>query len=233
MHTVQVKIDTAQIERLAKEAGPKKAGQAIARGLTDAIKQGRTAARSEIRRRYNIPLTTLTRQGRGAMMRIGSAKPANLSAKLFADVKQSIPLAKFAKTSGAGVTVTHSKKHGTRLKRGRKYVNQPKTTNPRDPVSIEVVKGKRQTMGRAFIARMKSGHIGVFGRAGGYKGGNFNYRTKRARSTGNDTPIVELSAFTLHKAVDNRHTENAIASKMETAAPRRVKFWLERKLGRV
>ena len=94
-------------------------------------------------------------------------------------------------------------------------------------MTVSVVKGAPAKIVKGgFIAKLRSGHVGVFGRSFnsyGYKGGRFNYRTKRTASFGqSDAPIAEMGTFTLHKAMANRYSERAIVSKMSDALPRRV-----------
>ena len=238
MVSAHVRIDSSDLISLSKRLTNQQAAKAVARGLNDAIKQGRTVARKAITDRYNVATREVMQSN---LIRISGARVGELEAKLFADAKRSIKLGKFKGTGGQGVTIQRKqttdpngqKKLVSFLKvKGQKgFASKTFGGNRRGsnqpPVMVQVVKGSpaKQVRG-AFIAKLRSGHVGVFGRSFnsyGYKGGRFNYRNKRERPFGqSDAPIAEMGTFTLHKAMANRYSERAIVSKMADALPRRV-----------
>jgi len=239
--TTNIKLDTAELRALVSKLQANRAAYAISRGLNDAIRQGRTEALKQLTNRYNIARYELT--GRN-LLRMTSARSSNLSASIFADAKRSVSISKFRGLKGDGLKVSRKRsklekgKINTYLKKGRKFQNSVTRSKPRQAVSFEIVKGKRQTLKSGFIAQMKSGHVGVFSRSRssrGYVGGSFQYREgkgSRTKQDGNDTPIAEHYTFTLHKAMANRYTRAPIDKRMVAAAPRRVSYWLNKELNR-
>lgn len=238
-----VKLDTSEISGLVSKLSPKRAAYSISRGLNDSLRQGRTVALKAMTNRYNIPRFELTKSG---MLRMSSAKASNLSAAIFADVKRSVAISKFRGLKGDGLSISRKRdkadktKVNTFIKRGRKFQNNVTRSKDRQKVSFEIVKGKRQTLKSGFIAKMKSGHVGVFSRSTssrGYSGGKFQYRegsgSRVNPSDENDTPIAEHYSFTLHKAMANRYTREPVEKKMQDAVPRRVGYWLQRELNKV
>lgn len=240
MVSTNVRIDSSDIVALASKLSNKDAAKAVARGLNDAIKQGRTVAKRSITDRYNIAAREVTGTG-NKLIRINGARVGDLEARLFADAKRTVKLSKFRGVVAQGLKLQRKqakdangqKKLVTFLKRGKSFVNRPTYANrTKAQVSVQIVKGKRTTLPSAFVAKMRSGHVGIFGRSFnsyGYKGGSFNFRDQR--KTGfkwgqSDTPIAEMGVFTLHKAMSNRFSERAIVSKMADALPQRVRFHL-------
>ncbi len=87
-------------------------------------------------------------------------------------------------------------------------------------VTVNVM-GQRKLIRSAFIATMKSGHRGVFAR-GYYSSSEFNFRTKRLKKNGNDTPINELRAVSVPKALSNNAILNALGNKITSHFPGRL-----------
>jgi hypothetical protein len=241
--TTNIKLDTTELRALVSKMQANRAAYAISRGLNDALRQGRTEALKQLTNRYNIARYELT--GRN-LLRMTSARSSNLSASIFADAKRSVSISKFRGLRGDGLKVSRKRsklekgKINTYLKKGRKFQNSVTRSKPRQAVSFEIIKGKRQTLKSGFIAQVKAGkngiHTGVFSRSRssrGYVGGSFQYREgkgSRTKQDGNDTPIAEHYTFTLHKAMANRYTRGPIDKRMITAAPRRVSYWLNKEL---
>lgn len=240
MVSANVKIDSADIVALAAKLSNKDAAKAVARGLNDAIKQGRTVAKRSITDRYNIAAREVTGTG-NKLIRISGARVGDLEARLFADAKRTVKLSKFRGVVAQGLKLQRKqakdangqKKLVTFLKRGKGYVNRPTYANrTKEAVTVQIVKGKRTTLPSAFVAKMRSGHVGIFGRSFnsyGYKSGSFNFRDQRKSGFKwgqADTPIAEMGVFTLHKAMANRFNERAIVSKMADVLPNRVRFHL-------
>lgn len=93
-------------------------------------------------------------------------------------------------------------------------------------VSVNIM-GQRKTIRSAFIARMKSGHIGVFGR-GQYKGGKFEFRNKRIRKSGNDLGITEMTTVSVPIAFQNRKVLDAVTRGIQADFPKRLQHELMR-----
>ncbi len=192
MSTIIVHVDDKDLRLLLNRLDAGQADKAMARGLNDSIRQGRTVARKEVRARYNIPLSQLTRTGRASLISVSYAKVGNMEAMIYADVKRSVKLARFAGTSGGGVTLKRTKL-GTQMRRGGKTLSQPLSGSKKRTVMVRVLKGgARKEIQGAFIAKTKSGHVGVFGR-GKYDGsGAFKFAAKGGKMT-------ELGAMTLFR----------------------------------
>lgn len=98
-------------------------------------------------------------------------------------------------------------------------------------VSVAVKRGHRKLIRGAFIARMKSGHLGVFGR-GEYVGGKFIPRLKRLRRGGNDLPITELKTIGVPVAMRSRAVLRAVEAKIRQVFPsileRELRFYISR-----
>lgn len=228
MVSVKITVDTTDLKELLSKMNSNDGAKAVARGLNDSIKQGRTIARKEVKSRYNVAPIELARLGRADLLPIKGATIGNLSAIMSASVRDSIRLSAFKGTTGGSVTLVRNKS-GMQTRKGRKAI-PINAGKGRTLVTVELVKGQRHTMKHAFVAKMKSGHIGVFGRAGGYRSSNFEFRTKRSTSFGSDTPIAELGSMTIHKTIANRSLESRVIAKMQIVAPERIKFWLMRSL---
>ncbi len=229
MAIVTARVDMSELESLAKRLSNGEVRRAVSRGLNDSIRQGRTVSRKGVGKRYNIPLNQITRSDRGKMLDIGWAKSNSLQARLYASVSESTVLSRFRGTSGGGVTLKRvkdkNKKYRTVMRRGGKNLSQPLTGKKKRLVAVKLLKGGvKKEIDQAFIAKTKSGHVGVFGR-GRYTGrGAFNFSKKGGK-------MQELGAMTLFKAMSSRHVEKEIMDKARSAAPRRIKFWLQRYLG--
>ena len=240
MVSANVKIDASDIIALAAKLNAKDAAKAVARGLNDAIEQGRTEGKRAITNRYNIASREIVGTG-NKLMRIGGARVGDLEAKLFADAKRTVKIGKFRGVIAQGLRLQRKqaqdtngqKKLVTFLKRGKNYVDRPTAKNrTKEAVTVQIVKGKRTKLPGAFVAKLSTGHVGIFGRSFnsyGYKGGAFHFRDGQVkkRAWGDpDSPIAEMGVFTLHKAMANRNTERQIVGKMERVLPDRVRFHL-------
>ena len=223
---VSATIDTRQLNELLGKVTARQGAVAMSRGLNDAIKQGRTVSKRAVRERYNIPLNRIAGTSRGKMIDIKRAKSTDLNSELLADVTKTVHLIKFAGVSGQGVTLKRTKQ-GSFLRRKGKTVSNPVTKGKRPSVKVKIMKGgARKTIKGAFMAKTKSGHVGVFGR-GTYDGtGDFKWAGKGERGK-----VQELGAMTLYKAMSSTKVQRKIMSTTEAALGRRTKYWLERALG--
>jgi len=100
----------------------------------------------------------------------------------------------------------------------------------RQGVSVRIKRaGGRKTVRHAFVARMRSGHVGVFLRL---EPGSNKFaprsRRRRVRRSGPDLPIIELKSLSLPKAFTNRE----VVAAMTRIASARFNIEFQRELGR-
>ncbi len=177
--------------------------QASSRAINRSLEKGRTVARGVVKDEFNIPQNMVSE-------RIGTKRafPAFPVGKITASAKP-VPMDAFSpkfETSGGGISVTRKGAQKTRdFKRKKK--------SPRQGVSIEVHKGRREVVPFAFM--IKGAKPRVFAR-GQYEGGGgafgFIRRNKRINSEGNDTPIKPLISTTVHAAVINNKAQQKISA---------------------
>lgn len=166
--------------------------QATSRAVNHTIKKARTAASRESRTIYKIKASDLK-----AQMKLKSSSPQTLTAALSAN-RRPLPVFKFRPSP--------------------RVVSSPR---PKRGVSVNVM-GRRKNIQQGFIARMKSGHIGVFAK-GGYSGkGSFKFRKSRTKQFGNDTPISEIQTTSTWSAITNEKVLAHLAVKMQTDYPDRL-----------
>lgn len=169
------------LRRLGQDLSAGQLNTAQSRAINRSLEKGRTIARKEIKKVYNIPQRYLKD------VDYKRASPNNLTGKLFASRKP-IPLDAFApkqETGSGSISITKKGAHKVRSFRKLK-------ANPTAGVSIEVKKGDREVLPYAFM--IAGGAVRVFAR-GEYKTGTdhgFVLRHQRVKSTGNDTPIKPL-----------------------------------------
>jgi len=238
----KVQINTEDVLKLARKATDQQLAKAVARGLNDAIRSGRSKGLSEITKRYNVPRYRVGSKGK---LKVDGARIGQLTSRLYVSTEP-IKVASFRGLKGDGISVTKTRLKGTnktiaKLKQGRKAVPGISRSRPRQKVSVEIMKGKRVTFERAFIARMKSGHVGVFerkklGRKNYNSSGQFRSRYgKGSRITNrdkSDAPIGSLFSFSIAKGFTNKTNGGKILSKVSKQLPKRVKAWLEMELQR-
>lgn len=150
---MQIKVDLKGIEELKRTLDPKKFQRAIIRALDRTAKQGRVEAQRAIRSEYNIKLKDLSGHIKtdihpSKMQAVISAKGSVLPLKLF-NPRQVIE-ARDRKSGGL-----YSKLR--KAKPGSKGVAG---------VTVMVKQGHRKLVRGGFMAKMPSGHIGVFKREG-------------------------------------------------------------------
>ena len=120
---------------------PKEFNQALANAVNHALAHGKTKFKQEIVKKY-----TLTSSNAHKMMKVRKATTNNPTAEI--------------------------KFNGARLAIARFYKAMPKNPpsqlrlppSSRKRPTVELIRGQKHTSGSAFIARMKSGHVGVFQR---------------------------------------------------------------------
>lgn len=86
-------------------------------------------------------------------------------------------------------------------------------------VRIQIKRGSPKVIAHAFIARLKSGHLGVFAR-GFYSGRSFVHRTRRVtRYPQPDVPITELFTIGVPQAFGSRVVIDALQRKVREKFP--------------
>jgi hypothetical protein len=190
MINIDVRADLRQVA--ARFSGEVQAQMrpAIVRALNRTATTTRGQASREIRAVYNIKASAIREQ-----IKLIRARRDNLTALLVASGKR-IPLVDFT---------------GQILPSAR----------TRKPVYVRVKRaGGRKIVRHAFIAKMASGHIGVFLRK---QPGSPNfapvYRSGRIRSRGSDLPIAELSTLSLPQAFTNKQVLVALERVARTRFP--------------
>ena len=174
---ISVELSTASRERLI--ALGRKFPKAGASALNKIARQAKTFTSAEIRKDYNIKKSVLDPQ----MSVQARASERNLEARLRAKAKGKIPLYDFGPRPSD--------------------VIRPQ---PGRGVRVTVKKGNRQLFQGTFIARMKSGHIGVFKRQGKER-----------------TPIKELFTFRITQLLGSREMANRLKGFFAEAYPRILK----------
>jgi hypothetical protein len=168
------------LNKTAKENMP----VALSRAINDAMRQTTTAAKREVTGRYNVYANYI----QAKQLKQGLSKPTKPTATLNVANKQ-LPVIAF-KGVRQDAKETRRSKAGTSV--FSKLKNRSKKTGG---VTVEIIKGQKTRIRSAFIATMKSGHVGVFGR--GEYGSPFKWRKERQKDSGNDNPIQELNALTI------------------------------------
>ena len=135
-----ITLDSKQLEHAKDVLNhiPGAVPKAVARAINRARQSARSAALKKIGSEYTI------KQKRAAdSFEIGKATPNNLSA--------------FIRSKGGVIALSYFKTRPGKVPSGR----------PKNPVFVQVKKAGGGTIKSAFLARMKSGHVGVFHRANG------------------------------------------------------------------
>ena len=208
MTTIFVQETVKTLRSAAYQLSDKQFSKAISRSINESIMQGRTEARSAVKALYNIP------QRYVSGININKSTSISLTASLFASAKP-IPMDAFSakfQTAIKSLSISRSGKQKERIfKRAKK--------NVASGVSIEVFKGKRETIPFAFM--ISGSKPRVFAR-GEYKGGTsfgFVQRHKRLVRSGSDTPIKPLISVTVHAAVINKTALGKIEGKVNSVFP--------------
>ena len=143
MAGVSLGINPGRYEEIRRALShiPGGAEKAIMRGLNRAIEGARAEAIRDIRNRYTVHPNIL----KGAM-RIIKASPGHLIATLIA--------------RGAGIPISKFKMSHVRVPRQKGI-----PVALRAKISTEIVSGASKEWSHAFLARMKSGHLGLWTRS--------------------------------------------------------------------
>jgi hypothetical protein len=135
---------------------------AIRSALNKMVSQIKTLVSSEIRKIYNVPAAILNDR-----LTVFSSRIQNLEAELVIGGR-SIPLSYFGMKASVGNTrMSVGVKNTAKGPRGS-LKSTIKKSFVASSVSVEVIKGRRTTLAKsAFVAVMRSGHIGVMHRGPG------------------------------------------------------------------
>jgi hypothetical protein len=187
-------IKVSGIEEAIAACDPRKVQRAAARSLTKVIEQARTTAVNEIANKYNIKKSEMSKTSTGKnRLIVKPASMSNLEASLTITGRP-ISLSYFgAQQITSGSVITRGKDGLVAKSNKRLKARGPLMTG----VSVEVFKGKRTTLRRAFMAKVKSGHIGVFVRKGKER-----------------YPILYKSSITIASMVNRDDIKNAIVARI-------------------
>jgi hypothetical protein len=220
MITISTKQTVRALRAIGHELSEREFRTALYRSLNESILLGRTEARKAVKDTYNIPQRYL------AGINVFKASSVSLASKLYASANP-IPMDAFnAKFETSSSAIRISKKGEQKI---RNFKRAKKA--PLGGVSIEVIKGQRQTVPYAFM--IAGAKPRVFAR-GEYRNGTaygFIQRHHRVNS-GSDTPIKPLISVTVHAAVINKEALGKIERRVTQAFPvaldRNVAFMLDK-----
>lgn len=178
---------------------------AIRSSLNKVTRSIKTLTSSEIRKIYNVPAAVLNDR-----LTVFSARIHNLEAELVVGGR-SIPLSYFGMRAASG-----TRRMSVSLEKGKRGIRgklKTSTTKRRSAgmVSFEVIKGKRTTMKSAFVAVMKSGHIGVMQRGKGVI-------KKRAQMKGikHRQALYEHSVISIASMFERAEVNDAVVALVDT-----------------
>jgi hypothetical protein len=199
------------LRRLGVELSQEQLKTAIVRAINRTLQRGRTIARKEIKKVYNISQKNL--EG----VDYKRATVGTLKGELVAD-KKPIPLDAFApKQLTATSTISISRKGAVKtksLRRARKNFN--------GGISIEVKRGERENIPYAFL--IPGGAVRVFAR-GQYRDGTqhgFIQRHHRVNKSGSDTPVKPLITVSEFGSILNPDVMKEIKKEILKIYPQRL-----------
>jgi hypothetical protein len=166
---------------------------AIKSAITKVARSARSLTSAEIRRLYNVPKAVLDER-----LEVLRTRVQQLEVELVFGGK-SISLSYFGARQYAVKKMLSRK--GTSL-----VTKTMKRSRTFQGVSVEIVKGKRTELKSAFLARMKSGHIGVMERTPGKKMKGKNKQAIRERALFSIAAVVskpEIEAKVVQKIDDD------------------------------
>jgi hypothetical protein len=213
-----IKTDDAlrALRRLGADLSKEQIALAEARAINHSLQKGRTIARTEIKKVYNISQRYL---GGINFMRATVSKPYG---ELFASRKP-IPLDAFpVKQEMASGSISISRKGTQKVKQFKRL-----KANPTAGVSIEIKKGEKEVLPYAFM--IAGGAVRVFAR-GEYKSGTdhgFVLRHHRVNKDGSDTPIKPLITVSEFGSILNPAVLHNIGKKVEAMYPDRLVHEIE------
>lgn len=142
MVDVSLSVDQTRLEEIARLLShiPRGAEKAISRALNRALEGARAAIVREVQEKYTVSPNTLR-----ASMRIIKATPQKLEATII--------------SRGSGIPVAKFKLSTVRIPRQKGI-----PAALRKKISSEIIPGVSKEWSHAFLARMKSGHLGLWTR---------------------------------------------------------------------
>jgi|GEM_PF-1295820 len=198
---------------------------AVSRGINRTLTQGRTVARQQVKQNYNIPQRYLkgiaiSRSAYNNVKKFGNFLTGNINASA-----NPIPMDAFApKFSFTNRTVTSISKKGLIKTKDNSRAKRMYGKG----VTIEVQKGKKETIPYLF---MLPGSARVFGRGmykkGGASGYGFIRRHTRLANRNNNDSVNPMLSVTIHAAVINPKSEQAISSKIVSIYPKNIQHELD------
>lgn len=183
---------------------------AIRSAMTKMVRGVRTLVSDEIRKKYNVPRSILNDR-----LDVFAARVQDMEASLVIGGR-SVALSYF----GMQAASKNMRQSVSIKKTGRGYRGQLKTTTRRtavDPsVSVEVIKGQRITLKKsAFVAVMKSGHVGIMHRGPGTIKSRASSKSEKHRQALYENSVVSIA--TMFKQVG---VNDAVVAKIDAELER-------------
>lgn len=169
--------------------------------LNDTGRQARTAASREIRRKWNLTATTINERVKIETF----ANEAGLEVTISAGNK--------GRKYGIDLTLFGARwVHGNRVlsRKGAKLLKRP-AKKEGEGVFVTIYHGKNTFLEKTFIARMKSGHMGVFRRKS----------TKRL-------PLIRKGAISIGSMFNQEEVQKVIRDLVDAKFPERFRYHLDR-----
>lgn len=188
---------------------------AIRSALEKMIRSVKTLVSGEIRDKYNVPSAILNDR-----LTVFAARIQNLEAELVIGGK-SISLSYFGMRASYGnARLSVGIKNSRRGPRGQLKTTIKKTFVS-SSVSVEVIKGRRRSLGKsAFVAVMKSGHIGVMHRGAGVIKSRSVSRGEKHKQALYENSVVSIATMFNRVGVND-----AVVARIDTELE--VLFWHE------
>lgn len=221
MVTVRVDEATKKIKANFSQLNDVQIAKATANAINRTLSKGRTEARKEVKRRYNIPQKNLE----GINQK--NASKNFLQGYIYASSKP-IPADAFSpKFETAGSTISISKKGA------QKITANKKKESPNGGVSLEIVRGQRQIIPFAFL--IPNAKPRVFARGQYRTGGTFGFvqRHNRINSSGSDTPLASLLSVTVFAAIINDAVESRLSKTVNDYYEQRLEHELNYALSKM
>lgn len=196
---------------------------AIRSALNKMVGQLRTLVSQEIRKIYNVPKQILDER-----LQVLSARIQNLEVELTVGGK-SVPLSYFNMVATKGTSRSSVKlKKTARGTRGRLETKTMKRSAVEQKITVEVIRGRRTTLTKAaFVAVMKSGHIGVMHRGAGTMKSRANSRGVKHRQAIYENAVVSIATM-FHQSGVNDALIALIDNKLEALFNHELEFYLGR-----
>lgn len=149
------------------------------------------------------------------------------------EIKKTLKIRKAKKSDLTGIVESVSNKK-TRLYGFKVTPKDINTTNPIDVYSARIRKrvSEKELVGnskrsKAFVARMSSGHIGIFERTAGLK----RKKKRDGRTLENDQPIAELYALSIPSMIKSREVAFEIRQKGTDFLRKQIDIEIKRVMG--